>query len=143
MSKNLVPQVAKMLGVEMGEIFKVKGDNESTYKFVEDALIVNSTNDIVGISGLNANMTLVNLLKGKKEIVKLPWKPNLGDRFYTFTLFQGKWIVGVTWWNTEPRYYALLDKGWVFRTKEEAEAALPDVATKIGVEYAAAEDYLK
>lgn len=34
-----------------------------------------------------------------------------------------------------PNEYALLDKGWVYRTKEEAEAALPKVATEIGVKY--------
>ena len=34
-----------------------------------------------------------------------------------------------------PRDCALLDKGWVFRTKEEAEAALPKVAAEMGVEY--------
>ena len=31
--------------------------------------------------------------------------------------------------------YALLDKGWVYRSKEEAEAALPAVAKEMGVEY--------
>lgn len=30
---------------------------------------------------------------------------------------------------------SLLDKGWVFRTREEAEDALPAVAKEIGVEY--------
>lgn len=34
-----------------------------------------------------------------------------------------------------PNEYALLDKGWVFHTKEEDKAALPAVAKEMGVEY--------
>lgn len=39
------------------------------------------------------------------------------------------------WWDSLPHEYALLDKGWVYRTRAEAEAALPKVATEIGVKY--------
>lgn len=35
MSKNLIPQIAEMLNVEIWEEFKVKGDNV-TYKFTSD-----------------------------------------------------------------------------------------------------------
>lgn len=31
--------------------------------------------------------------------------------------------------------YALLDKGWIYRTKEEAEDALTKVAAEMGMEY--------
>ena len=34
-----------------------------------------------------------------------------------------------------PNEYALLDKGWVYRTCKEAQAALPKVAAEMGVEY--------
>lgn len=64
-----------------------------------------------------------------------PWKPGFEDEFYTFTLVYGKWKVCVGWWENEPHYYALLDKGWIYRTREEAEAALPAVAAEMGVEY--------
>lgn len=134
MSKNLIPEIAKMLGVEIGEEFKIKGYKGLVYKFVDDELIVNSTDD-KGCSGLAANMTLVSLLKGKREIIKLPWKPKKGDVYFTFELLGGKWVVRSFWWGGFPNEYALLDKGWVYRTKEEAEAALPKVATEFGVEY--------
>lgn len=134
MSKNLIPEIAKMLGVEIGEEFKIKGYKGLVYKFVDDELIVNSTDD-KGCSGLAANMTLVSLLKGKREIIKLPWKPKKGDVYFTFELWGGKWVVRSFWWGGFPNEYALLDKGWVYRTKEEAEAALPKVATEFGVEY--------
>lgn len=36
MSKNLIPEIAKLLGVEVGEEFKVKGDDELTYTLTDD-----------------------------------------------------------------------------------------------------------
>lgn len=38
-------------------------------------------------------------------------------------------------WAEAPCDYALLGKGWVYRTRAEAEVALPVVATKLGVDY--------
>ena len=134
MSKNLIPEIARMLGVEIGEEFEIKGYKGLAYKFVDDELIVNSTDD-KGCSGLTANMTLVSLLKGEREIVKLPWKPKKGDAYFTFVLMGDKWRICPTFYFGFPNEYALLDKGWVYRTKEEAEAALPKVAAEMGVEY--------
>lgn len=134
MSKNLIPQIAQMLGVEIGEDFKIKGYTEQTYRFDADGLKV-----IYGCLRKKrlafANAMLSSLLAGKAEIVKLPWKPKEGEYYYTFNLSAGKWIVRPSWWTGAPCNYALLDKGWVFCTKEEAEDALPKVAKEMGVEY--------
>jgi hypothetical protein len=134
MAKNLIPEIARMLGVELGEKFEIKGSKGLVYKFVDDELIVNSTDD-KGISGLTANMTLVSLLKGKREIIKLPWKPKKGETYYTFELLGDKWVVRSSRWGGFPNEYALLDKGWVYRSQAEAEAALPAVATEMGVKF--------
>lgn len=43
MAKNLIPEIAKMLGVELGEEFKIKGYDDSntrTYKFTAQGLRV-------------------------------------------------------------------------------------------------------
>ena len=134
MSKNLIPEIAKMLGVEIGEEFKVKGDDETTYSFTGDGLKL-IYNGGIGIAEISSDAAFVDLVNGKDEIVKLPWKPKKGDAYYTFEIFRSKWVVRSLWWTGAPCNYALLDKGWVFRTKEEAEAALPKVAAEIGVEY--------
>ena len=138
MSKNLIPEIAKMLGVEIGEEFKIKGHDGLTYKFDDNGLRVTHDNG-VEMSAAIANTfakTFVSLLwEGKCEIVKLPWKPKQGDVYFTFVLMGDKWAVRPSWWGGFPNEYALLDKGWVFRTKEEAEDALPAVAKEIGVEY--------
>lgn len=134
MAKNLIPQIAHMLGVEIGEEFKVKGDDETTYSFTDDGLKL-IYNGGIGIAEISSDAAFIDLVNGKDEIVKLPWKPKKGDVYYTFEIFRGKWVVRSLWWTGAPCNYALLDKGWVFRTKEEAEDALTKVAAEMGVEY--------
>lgn len=132
MSKNLIPQIAQMLGVEIGEDFKIKGYTEQTYRFDDDGLKVIYS---YLMKKTFANVMLGSLLAGKAEIVKLPWKPKEGEYYYTFNLSAGKWIVRPSWWIDSPNEYALLDKGWVYRSQAEAEDALPKVAKEMGVEY--------
>lgn len=133
MAKNLIPQIAHMLGVEIGEEFKIKGYDGLTYKLTDNGL------ELTTVDGQKTkwfdNGALNSLLKGKMEIVKLPRKPKKGDVYFTFALLGDTWVVRPLWCGDFPNEYALFDKGWVYRTKEEAEAALPKVATEIGVKY--------
>ena len=136
MAKNLIPEIAHMLGVEIGEEFKVDRyeHNGLTFKFAENMLM--SRSDLKEAEWGITYVILSALLGGDVEIVKIPWKPKKGDAYYTFDIFRGKWvIVHSSLWTEAPRNYALLDKGWVFRTKKEAEDALTKVAAEMGVEY--------
>lgn len=134
MAKNLIPEIAHMLGVEIGEEFEIKGHEELTYRFASDRLKLTYDNNIE-LADIAAKVAFVALLNGKDEIVKLPWHPKKGDTYYTFELLGDKWVVRSLWWGSFPNEYALLDKGWVYRTCEEAQAALPAVAAEMGVEY--------
>lgn len=133
MAKNLIPQIAQMLGVELNEEFKIKGREGVIYKFIVDGLIV-SDDDAEKVY-TTANMPLIGLVRGDIEIVKLPWKPKKGDVYSTFGRLGDKWVVRSLWWGGFPEEYALLDKGWVYRSEKEAQAALPSVAKELGVEY--------
>lgn len=132
MAKNLIPQIAQMLGVELGEEFKVvyKTRFEIICNFTMAGLFVHK-----GDSGRYEKELLADIICGKTEIVKLPWKPKKGDAYFTFVLMGDKWGVGSLHWGGFPNEYGLLEKGWVYRTQEEAEAALPKVAAEIGVKY--------
>lgn len=133
MAKNLIPEIAKMLGVELGEEFKIKG-REYIFHFVDNGLIAYRADGSV-LPYENCLAHFMWLINGEEEIVKLPWKPKIGEEFYTFTLVQCKWVVRTDWWSEGPYCCAMFDKGWVYRTREEAEAALPKVAAEMGVEY--------
>lgn len=136
MAKNLIPKIAQMLGVEIGEEFKIKGHEELTYRFASDRLQLTYDNNIE-LSDLAAKVAFVALMNGKDEIVKLPWKPRKDDDYYTFSFggLSEEWVVVKQQWDAHPYERALFDKGWVYRSEKEAQAALPKVAAEIGVEY--------
>lgn len=137
MAKNLIPEIAKMLGVELGEEFKINryDDDVMAFKFTDNALMVNVS--VKGVEWMAASVTLGDLLAGKLEIIKLPWKPRKNDDYYTFSFggLSEEWVVVKLQWDAHPYERALLDKGWVYRSKKEAEVALPVVATELGVDY--------
>ena len=129
---NLIPQIAEMLGVTLGEEFKVvyKTRFEIICNFTLAGLFVHK-----GDSGKYEKEPLADIICGKAAIVKLPWKPKKGDTYYTFALLGDKWVVRSLWWGGFPNEYALLDKGWVYRSRAEAQTALPAVAAEMGVDY--------
>lgn len=129
MTKNLMPEIAKMLGVELGEEFKIKGYDPTCW-FDLDGLHFDGW-----VAEDEEDAMLHNLLCGEAEIIKLPWKPKKGDVYFTFGLLGDKWVVRSLWWDGFPEEYALLSKGWMYRTEKEVQAALPTVAKELGVEY--------
>ena len=94
-----------------------------------------SRSDLKGAEWGITYVILSELLVGDAEIVKIPWKPKKGDAYYTFVLMGDQWGVGSLRWDGFPNEYALLDKGWAYRTRAEAKAALPAVAKEMSVEY--------
>ena len=74
MIKNYMADVAKMLGVELGEEFDVEYCNWNPYRFTEDGLLDCKSNPNSGV--------LEVLLIGKAKIIKKPWKPKSGERYY-------------------------------------------------------------
>ena len=122
MTKNYMADVAKMLGVELGEEFKIDGSS-LIYKLFENGLYFRC------IEGwLPAEYQFLDLITGKLEIVKLPWKPKDGETFYR------PWrdFTGVTseYWNNAVSDFAFKEAGMIFRTAEECEAALPALRKK-------------
>lgn len=71
MSKNLIPKIAKMLGVEIGEEFKIKG-REYIFHFVDNGLIAYRTDGSV-LPYENCLAHFLWLINGEEEIIKLPW----------------------------------------------------------------------
>lgn len=119
---NYMSEVAKMLGVELGERFKLDlhdeldnkyyGDNE--YYLCEDGMKL----DKEGHACSNADM-LWFLLCGKYAIKRKPWKPNNSGWYYCIDELG---VLSCEQWFGESidiNYYKL---GNCYRTKEEAEA---------------------
>lgn len=135
MSKNLFPQIAEMLNVDIGEEFKLQEIDNKIYKIELNGFWQRTENQKCWDSMEGSFFELNAILMGKRTVVKLPWKPKKGETYYTFELLNGKWIVHLLWWIDSPNEYALLDKGWVYRSQAEAETALPAVAAEMEVQY--------
>lgn len=154
MSKNLIPEICKLLGVELGEEFKIKNNTgtldsislNSVYAFVkqdslEGARLTVSTGESRPLYMPPRPLEPIALkvfellCRGKCEVVKIPWKPKMYEEYWTFGKLGCKWTLRTDSWKACPYEILLLDKGWVFRTRAEAETALPAAAEKVGVEY--------
>ena len=121
MAKNYMPEIAKMLGVEVGEIFKMT-DYNSLYRFTERGL------EFKGTAGWCLSERIECLLTGRNELVRLPWQPKTNEAYYrpAYKFFG----VASEVWTDNPYDYAFKEAGMIFRTKEECEAALPELRKK-------------
>ena len=135
MSKNLFPQIAEMLNVDIGEEFKLQEIDNKIYKIELNGFWQRTENQKCWDSMEGSFFELNAILMGKRTVVKLPWKPKKGDVYYIFNLSNDKWSTWSVMWAGFPEEYALLDKGWIYFTKAEAETALPAVAAEMGVQY--------
>ena len=115
---NYYEKVAKMLGVELGEEFKVKWKKGAEFTNSKYCLTKDGFNK-VGTTWF-VHGILADILSGKAEIVKLPWKPKTGRGYWYYdpcdeTTHRGNWTGG---------YHNLLywKAGNCFKTREEAIA---------------------
>lgn len=113
---NYMSKIAEMLGIEIGEKFKIRFESgvvsDDLYMFTDNAIYMPN----VTVSSENL---LWRLLTGRCEIVKLPWKPKNGEHYYYIDT-DGK----VTYETFNPSVIydiALYKLGKLYRTKAEAE----------------------
>lgn len=137
MAKNLIPQIAKMLGVKLGEEFKIDTSGDDIFQITESGVWMRKGIDKE--EWVEKPFEFVMLCNGDAEIIRLPWKPKVGEQYYSFG---GRligdptvWIVVDVIWQGLAYDVAMFDKGWVYKSKDEAKAALPKVAAEVGVEY--------
>ena len=117
MAKNLISEIAKLLGVELGEEFIIENaDRKETVVLGMDGLHVIQPNNVVGP---DHGKLLSKVLQGLYEVKKLPWEPVKGDKYF-FPSLPKNCVVKLIW--TDNTYdYALKALGMVYRTREEAQ----------------------
>lgn len=134
MTKNLIPEALKMLDLEIGEEFNFCGYRKNNM-IDEDGHVLEATDN--GEWKRSDFTTLADLLRIPHQIRKLPWKPKCNERYWTFEGYcenNDIEVVSNAWMGLACEF-ARLKVGWVYRTKAEAEAALPAIAKELGVEY--------
>ena len=124
MGKNLMPEIAALLGVEVGEEFKLKGlRSRWIYKFTEDSFLCR----VDDFRWESAFYMMEDILHGTVEIEKLPWEPKYGEPYWTIS-FSTNFTVRVIKkaWAKDCVDFALLRLGMVYRTMQEAADHMPE-----------------
>lgn len=114
MAKNHMAEVAKMLGVELGEEFEIAG-GERIYRFCENGLY---DDDDFFCCAL-----LKDLLVGDHHIKKLPWRPKDGKLYYYWIDNETDLAIGCdNFYSTHLFDLKNVMIGNYYPTKEAAEA---------------------
>lgn len=123
-------QVANMLGLELGEKFKITNDefdyHGDTFYFSEDGC-----KDLGSVC--NCNGILLSILSGNSKIVKLPWKPKFGEQYWSYSVRTNQACCSMFGEFVED--YAIWKSGNCFRTEEEAKTKGKEIMEKLVKEY--------
>ena len=106
---NYMPEVLKMLGVEVGEKFILKNKNFNPHHFSDDFILLDST-------GGHCNHHISYVLIGEVKVEKLPWKPKEDDPYF-FVMANGS--INESSWSGHVVDYSLFNTNNCFRTAEE------------------------
>lgn len=113
---NHMAEIAKMLGVELGEKFELKSIPGIPFKFTEDGLVclgpAKIPRDVM-------NEAFVRMLTGCSEIKRRPWKPSYYEKYYS--VGPGGVLEPATWLN-DLDDLALFKLGNCYSSVSEAEA---------------------
>ena len=122
MAKNLMPEVAALLGVEIGEEFIIENkDRKETVVLAMDGFHVIQPNDVLGP---DHGKLFSKVLQGLYEVKKIPWEPQEGDMYFVLNT-RALFIESFMWDNGTFDYMAK-NMGIIYRTKAEAEAHLAE-----------------
>lgn len=126
MSKNHMAEVAKILGVELGEPFKItsgiQDDYQSYYRFTENNCFETSYDGVEWKTTIAA-VLLKHILMGDIRIVKLPWKPREGEKYYVPRIaIRPEDRHYYYYWDNDGVDIKRYDMGLVCKTPEEAIA---------------------
>lgn len=106
---NYMPKVLEILGVEVGELFNIKGFAMNPYQFDEEY-------NLIDMEFYVRNGFIRGLIIGKYEIEKLPWKPK-EEETYRYVDSFGK--IAERYWTHDSGDYYRFNSGNCFRTSEE------------------------
>lgn len=131
--KNYLPEVAKMLGVEVEQTFKIKSwfaeaPDDKFYKFRECGFLVYDSETGVWVNSLR----YTDIIDGNAFIIEIPFKPKSGEWYFMFLFCGGDFCIAGTQFNE----YSIQDLtnvycGNCFRTREEAKKHKVEIYEKL------------
>lgn len=123
MAENHMAEVAKILGVELGEEFEIKGISNAKYLIDSDGIAIVSQK----IEHYRPHL-LQGILTGKREIVRRPWRPKVGDEYWRLHIYaDGDHDAANYNYCGDSADINFVLMGNCFPTREAAEAAAPEI----------------
>lgn len=132
---NYYKKIAEMLGVELGEEFKLKPSClekpwNCLYRFSKDGL----ENKYSDLSWVKCEKGAIdNILIGQTEVIKIPWKPKEGELYWYYSKTLNQAISRN--WDAENYALCLWKCGNCFKTGKEANAKGKEIMKQIQKEY--------
>ena len=125
--KNYMAEVAGLFGVELGEVFKVTDDDSGKYhnyyRVTEKKGIEVSEDNVKWEADTAEVLVLKWLLIGVARIIKLPWKPQEGEKYYVPRIAIRPYDRHYCYyWDNSGVDIKRYDMGIVCKTPEEAVA---------------------
>ena len=122
---NRMAEVAKMFGLELRETFKIAddifGEHPKYYRFAENVCL-EASNDGAKWDTADAGV-LEDILMGDVRIIKLPWKPHIGEKFYIPCIHtEPEYMYNIYYWNNDDYDKECYRMGLICKTSEEAVA---------------------
>lgn len=141
---NHAREIASMLGLEIGEKFKIKGHPDyGTFWFVEDPSM--GCRDLWQVdlekgfydAGAEINDLLEQFLAGTYEIEELPWKPKRSQKYYTvnYTLQTNEKVIDEIIWIDSVYDLMRWKSGNCFKTRKKAEIKGEELIERLRKEY--------
>ena len=135
---NKMPDVARLLGVELGERFRIKElHNDYVWWIAMDGLhgeVTARGTDALRAAALAPKLTdaLWRLLIGMFTVRKMPWRPRKGDQYWyvAWTTDCGATFIHPETWRESFIDYLLLRSHNCFKTKDEAASHSLEIKKK-------------
>ena len=128
---NLIPKIAELLGVEIGEPFEItsvihlKG---SYFYFSETELLEHVEGKTPDYAQYRV---LADLIYGDKKVVKLPFEPKDGENYFYACWCNSEIFIDYSAWTGDFFDYAMMHCGNVFRTEAGAEKHKYEIYEKL------------
>ena len=107
--------------------------DQFTYKITEDGFLSKPPESVDWSVMPICTFTIVNLLSGNIKAVPKPWKPEKGDRFWSY--LYGLERANSTKWDCGTYDLLLWKVGNCFKTEEEAKTKGKEIMEQIQKEY--------
>ena len=118
---NLIPKICEMLGVEIGEEFKIAGNEMNLFRFDEHRGLLVRINEMHDFDECASGDRYTKLLNGFSEIKKLPFEPKDAEKYWYVWWDSKNLDTSYTFWEGVVSNCADKYCGNCFRTEAEAE----------------------